>query len=60
MGGKSVQVGIQTKTRTGSHWTKSETWAESMMVYIYDQMVYKLYGLTAEEIVIVEESVGRK
>ena len=26
------------------------------MVRIYDQMVYKLYGLTAEEIAIVEES----
>ena len=39
--------------------SKSEMWAESMMVHIYDQMVYKLYGLTAEEIAIVEESVRR-
>ena len=32
--------------------------AESMMVHIYDQMAYKLYGLTAEEIAIVEETEG--
>ena len=30
-----------------------------MMVRIYDQIVYKLYDLTAEEIAIVEESLQR-
>ena len=37
---------------------KLETWAESRMVCIYDQMVYKLYGLREDEISIVEEDVN--
>jgi hypothetical protein len=32
-------------------------WAESMMVRIYDRMVYKLYGLTEDEIAIVEHQI---